>query len=63
MLVFCSSRENSTRPSSNATTYTDLSNTYSANETATMQATEQGPRSACKYDIFIKFMIVYDDRV
>ena len=52
MIIFCSSRENSTRPSSNATTYTDLSNTYSVNETATMKATEQGYRSACNYHIF-----------
>ena len=53
MMIFCSSRENSTRPSSNATTYTDLSNTYSVNETTTMKATEQGYRSACNYHIFI----------
>ena len=59
MLVFCSSRENSTRPSSNATTYTDLSHTHSANETATMKATEQGYHSACKYHIFIQFIIVF----
>ena len=56
VLIFCSSRENSTRPSSNATTYTDLSHTYSANETATIKATEQGPHSACKYHVFINFM-------
>ena len=53
MIIFCSSRKNSTRSSSNATTYTDLSNTYTVNETVTMKATEQGHRSACNYHIFI----------
>ena len=62
MLTFYSSRENSLRPSSNATAYTDLSNIYSTNETATMKATEQGPHSACKYLIFKKFMIMYDEK-
>ena len=63
MVIFCSSKENSTRPFSNATTYTDLSHTYSANETETMKATEQGSHSACKYHVIINFMSMYDDRV
>ena len=52
MIIFCSPRDNSTRSSSNATTYTDLSNTHSVTETATMKATEQGYLSACNYHIF-----------
>ena len=63
MVIFCSSKENSTRPFSNATTYTDLSHTYSANETETMKATEQGSHSACKYHVIINFMSMYDDNI